>query len=142
VTLSALGKRIRKLEIVFSKLGGGCTCRPGQETAYHTPEDLEGIMAVGCPVHGFRDLGRFCWVPKGSPLRLEDRDWCRCPVNPTRDWLAGTRGPLSQEEVEEECRGWQRAFSSEEQQTFPAQQARVTELIRNYLRRLYAAMRS
>jgi hypothetical protein len=141
VALSALGKRVRKLEVVFAKLGNGCTCRPGQETTYHTPEDLERIMTVGCPVHGFRELGRFSWVHETSPLRREDRDLCMCPANPTRDWLAGTRGPLSQEEVEEQCRGWQRAFSSEEQHTFRAQQARVTELIRNYLRRLYGAMR-
>jgi hypothetical protein len=136
----AFEKRLRKIEVVFAKKNG-CTCRPGQETTYHTPEDLEKIMAVGCPVHGFRELGRFSWVHETSPLRLEDRNLCNCPANPTRDWLADTRGPLSRDEQEEQCRGWHQAFSSEGRQMFRAQQGRVTILIKNYFRRLYATMR-
>ncbi len=140
MSLAALEKRLRKLEIVFLRLRNGCTCRSGQETTYHTAGDLERIMNVGCPVHQFRDLGHLSWVPSGTPLLLEDRYLCECPPNPTRDLLGGKRGPLTQQEQEKECREWQREFTKEAQQDFRTQQATLAALIKAYQRRRHEAL--
>jgi hypothetical protein len=136
---AALKKRITKLEL-FVLRRGGCTCRSGQQTFYHTAAELEQILNVGCPVHGFRDLGCILWVPSGIPMHPEDRDLCGCPSHPGRDWLAGKRGPLAQQEMEESCGQWQAELSEKARQDFRTQQKRSEELITVYQRRKYAAL--
>src|SRR5690348_4509137 len=123
MSVAALEKRLIKIEAYLGK--NGCTCRPGQDTTYHTASDLGRILNVACPMHRFRDLGRLLWVPAGTPLLPQDRDLCGCPPNPGRDWLAGTRGPLTEQEQNEECSLWQDEFSEKARQGFKTEQASV-----------------
>ena len=106
--LPTLDERVTVLEAIAlrTSVSGDCRCRSGRQTYYHTSADLELIMSVPCSAHGFRDLGDLLWVPPGTPLLPDDRHLCSCPPCPTRDLLEGTRGPLTKEEQEEECRSW------------------------------------
>src|SRR5689334_7871374 len=103
MSLAALEKRLRKVEITFLGVGNGCCCRWGRKTNYHIATELEKIMNVRCPIHQFRDLGDICWVPTGTPLLSQDRNLCACPPSLTRDLLAGNIGFLTPEEHEQEC---------------------------------------
>ena len=106
--------RIRKLEHLRLTVDGHCNCREGdQETLYHGAADLERIIAVRCPLHGIRRLGRVSWVPSGMPLRAEDRDLCVCPACAAREWLEGRRGPLTEDEQEAECLNWAQQLTEE-----------------------------
>jgi hypothetical protein len=135
-----LEKRLRELELFFLRRDG-CICRAGGHTTYHTANDLERILNVACPLHRFRDLGRLSCVPTGMPLHPQDRHLCGCPPNPSRDWLTGKRGPLTQQELEEECSQWRQEFSEKARQDFCTQQKLLEEFIRIYDRRKYALQR-
>jgi hypothetical protein len=125
-------KRLRALEAA-SRFSAGCKCRFSDETLFHSAADLERIMSVRCPVHIFRDLGELSWAPSSMPLRTEDRPLCSCPPSPTREWLAGKRGPLTEEEQKQECLAWEQALSED-----PEDKMRVEVLLNNY----YKAKRS
>jgi hypothetical protein len=133
MSLAALGKRLRKIELLLRR-SGGCCCRSGRETNYHLATELAQIMNVRCPMHNFRDLGSICWVPSGTPLLLEDRKLCLCPPSLTRDVLAGNRSFLTQQQQEDECGKWREEFTQKAEQDFRIDQARVAALVRTYLR--------
>jgi hypothetical protein len=40
-----------------------------------------------CPIHGFRDLGFFLWMPLRFPLLCEDNQYCTCPPDPWRSFI-------------------------------------------------------
>jgi hypothetical protein len=61
------------------------------------------------------------------PLRAEDKALCSCPSSPTRDWLDGERGPLTDEEQTQECLTWERALSED-----PEDKKRVEALLNSY----------
>jgi hypothetical protein len=89
--LSALEKIISRLEKQAAKRSQKtsiCNCRA--ETLYHNASCLDavlkGILRV-CPVHGFRELGFFCWHSKLYPLGPESDQSCPCPPDPWRLWV-------------------------------------------------------
>lgn len=131
-----LEKRVRALEAIALKtsVDKDCRCRSGRMTYYHTAADLEQIMSVPCPAHGFRDQGEMLWVPPGTPLLPEDRHLCSCPSCPTRDWLAGKRGPLTQAEQEEECRSWESELTAHMDEKLRIERARIWALFQIYSR--------
>jgi hypothetical protein len=135
--LPSLEKRVRALEgnALRTIINKDCTCRPGRRTYYHTAADLEQIMGVNCLAHGFRDLGNLLWVPPGTPILPEDRHLCSCPSCPTRDWLAGKRGPLTTEEQKEECRGWEAESTADMKEKLRVERAQEKALLRTYFRR-------
>jgi hypothetical protein len=65
-----------------------CNCRV--MTRYHNAECLDALlkhMPLVCPVHGFRELGRFWWTPAWSVLRTragDDNEFCPCPPHHRR----------------------------------------------------------
>jgi hypothetical protein len=132
MNFSTLERRLKVIEMNASKrsTNKNCICRQGQRTIFHTAADLEKIIAIICPTHGFRDLGDLLWVASGTPLRKEDRLLCSCPTSPTRDWLEGKRGLLTPKEQEEECRSWEEEDLSE---GFRIERVRVNALLHKYL---------
>ena len=134
MSLAALEKRLRKVELILLSLSNDCCCRSGRETNYHIAAELALIMNVRCPMHQFRDLGNICWVPTGTPLLPGDRILCTCPPSLTRDLLAGNLGFLRHEEQEEECGKWREEFTQKAEQDFRMEQARVAVLLRKYRR--------
>lgn len=74
-----------------------CNCR--YITRYHNAECLDALlkrMPLVCPVHGFRELGRFWWTPSWCLLRTragDDNEFCPCPPDPMRSRVLtnGTR---------------------------------------------------
>jgi hypothetical protein len=126
-----LAARVNTLEAVVR--GATCNCRVDEETLYHTAADLARIMSVRCPVHNQRDLGYMLWLPPSSPLRLEDRELCSCPPCAAREWREGRRGPLTEEEREQEYRSWEEQLSGEAAEQFRRDQARSRQLLQRYL---------
>ena len=124
--LPALEKRVRALEQAWfgEARGRQCNCRSGRETSYHSAAELEEIMNVHCPVHDVRDLGHVNWIPSGLPLRAEDRDLCSCPPCAVRDFVQGTRGPLTLEEQEGEKQRWEQEYAEASHEEFRREQAR------------------
>jgi len=134
MALPTLEKRVRALEaIALTSVNKDCRCRLGRKTYYHTPADLEHIMSVSCPVHEFRDLGNLLWMPLGTPLRLEDSHLCLCPSSATRDWLEGKRGPLTEQEQEEECRTWE--LTADTEVDVRIERVTVEKLLQTYFRK-------
>jgi hypothetical protein len=89
-------------------------------------------MEIGCPLHGFLDLGYLRWVGSGLPLQPEDQDLCSCPPCAVRDFLQGTRGPLTLEEQEAEERRWEREYAEDSDEEFRREHARAEVLLRRY----------
>lgn len=110
-----------------SRISAGCKCRFSEQTFFHSGADLERIMSVRCPLHIFRDLGNLSWAPLSMPLRAEDRPLCTCSPSPTREWLEGKRGPLTEEEQTQECLSWEQALSED-----PEDKMKVDALVNNY----------
>ena len=135
--LPSLEKRVRALEAnaLRTIVNKDCTCRSGRKTYYHIPEDLEQIISVPCPAHGFRDLGELLWVPPGTPILPEDRHLCSCASCPTRDLLEGKRGPLTKEEQAEECRRWDAELTAPMAEELRIERAREKALLQTYLRK-------
>ena len=121
-----LKKRLSALEAITS-YGTGCKCRFLQVTFFHSAADLGRIMSVPCPVHVFCDLGELSWAPSSMPLRSDDMHLCSCPASPTRDWLSGKRGPLTEQEQEEECRTWEQELRED-----PKERIGVRILLQRY----------
>lgn len=108
-----IATRLHALE-TQAAFGNVCKCRPSSETTfYHTADDLERIMRIRCPLHIFRNLGQLSWAPSSMPLQPEDCELCSCPPSPTRDWLQGLRGPLTEQEQSVECLSWEKTISEE-----------------------------
>jgi len=119
-------KRLSELEVITS-YRAGCKCRFSQVTFFHSAADLCRIMSVPCPVHVFCNLGELSWAHMSMPLRTEDQRLCFCPSSPTRDWLSGRRGPLTEQEQEEECLRWQQELIEDSQES-----KRVKVLVQRY----------
>lgn len=99
---SKLDKIERSLATIeIARKHANCSCR--SETRFHTPEELEKIMAISCPVHGVRDLGFICYTPSWVPINEEDWDFCHCPPNLRRDMKMG-RIPLPEDPDEQRRR--------------------------------------
>ncbi len=86
-----LKKKISRLEKQATKQTEEaklCNCR--YKTRYHNAECLDALlkrMPLICPVHGFRELGRFWWTASWSLLRTragDDNEFCPCPPHPWR----------------------------------------------------------
>src|SRR3954469_25484805 len=95
-----LKKKIKRLERIAlekarEQVLANCNCRTGQSTVWHTAADLEAIMSITCPVHGFRYLRSFWQISPSDPLDPEHRHLCSCPPNIHRDRLEGKRGPIT-----------------------------------------------
>ena len=90
------------------------------------------IMKVGCPAHGFRDLGYLRWLPSGLPLRCDDQNLCSCRPSPVRELLQGRRGPLTDAEQEEEKHRWERECGPGSDEEFRSKQARMQLLLKKY----------
>lgn len=131
--LSAVRLRIVALEATMRSQV--CNCRKGQETRYHAAADLARILSVRCPVHEERDLGFLLGVPPSTPLHPEDRRLCSCPPCAAREWREGRRGPLTEEEREQEYRSWEQQMSGEAAEQFRRDQARSRQLLQRYLRK-------
>lgn len=119
-------KRLHALEDQ-NDASAGCKCRSLQQTFFHSHADLERLVSVCCPVHVFCDLGELSWAPISMPLRAEDQPLCSCPSSPTRDWLDGKRGALTEEEQTQECLTWDRELSED-----PEDKKRVEDLLHRY----------
>jgi hypothetical protein len=132
--LAGIERRVGVLErALVRRLGAkDCNCRFGQQTSYHTATELEQIIEICCPVHDVRDLGHVRWIPSGLPLRAEDRDLCSCPPCAVRDFVQGTRGPLTLEEQEREERRWQQEYAEASHEEFRREQARGGVLLHSY----------
>jgi len=132
--VAGLERRVRVLEraLLQHSSAKGCNCRFGQQTRYHTATELEQIMVMCCPVHDIRDLGHVRWIASGLPLRAEDRDLCCCPPCAVRDFVQGTRGPLSVEEQEAEERRWEQEYAEASDEEFRREQARAEVLLHRY----------
>jgi hypothetical protein len=130
--LSPLILRVSVLEA--NKGGHVCNCRNGEETRYHTAAELSRILNVRCPVHEVRDVGWLLWVPPSTPLRREDRSLCSCPPCAGRSWREGTRGPLNDEEREQEYGRWEEQLGADAKERFRRDQVRVKRLVHVYER--------
>jgi hypothetical protein len=88
---SGLEKRLARLEKrVAERIQEAKVCNCRLNTRYHNAECLaallKGIPRV-CPVHGFREIGKFLFTPKWSHLRREDDPYCPCPPHPWRSFV-------------------------------------------------------
>jgi len=129
---AALEKRIRGLEQYLSATGKECNCRTGEQTTYHNAEELEKLMEIRCPAHGFRDLGHLRWLPRGLPLQSDDQSLCSCSPSPVREFLRGRRGPLTELEHQEWTQRWEREYGSSSDEKFRHEQARLARLRQEY----------
>jgi hypothetical protein len=130
--LSPLMLRVSVLEA--NERGHVCNCRSGEETRYHTAADLARILSVPCPAHEVRHVGWLLWVPPSTPLRLEDRSLCSCPPSAGRSWREGTRGPLNDEEREQEYGRWEEQLGAEAREQFRRDQVLIKRLLHAYQR--------
>lgn len=84
-----------------------CNCRT--VARYHDANCLAAILEKTpreCPVHGFREMGFFFWVPPSDPLFHEDNEVCPCPPHPWRSFqLSG--GPYTKEARDAAMDAWQ-----------------------------------
>jgi hypothetical protein len=129
--LSKIEARIIALQVKVDE-AGGCNCRQGESTAYHTAADLAAILATRCPVHDFCQLGDLQWVPTSMPLRFGDQALCTCPPSATRDFLQKNRGPLTYAEQQNEQCILQEEFTDNADQRFMVDQAKVKYLLQRY----------
>ena len=131
--IAALEKRVRALEQVFKAAGKQCNCRTGEQTTYHSAEELKNLMGIRCPAHGFRDLGYLRRLPSGLPLQPDDQNLCSCPPCPVRELLQGRRGPLTDMEHAEEEQRWERECGPGSDEEFRREQGRVDQLLKKYV---------
>ena len=86
-----LEKRISRLERYWAEKKKErlvCNCRT--ETTFHSAPCLAALLNSiprVCPVHGFRDLGFFCFASVKFPLVKEDNQFCPCPPHPWRSFV-------------------------------------------------------
>jgi hypothetical protein len=130
--LTQLEKRIRALELAYLESGKECRCRSRGQTTFHSAKELNAVLDIRCPRHGFRDLGHLRWLPSGLPLQPEDQNCCSCPPCPVREFLQGRRGPLTEVEQEEEEQRWERVWGPSSDEEFRREQARVEKLLKKY----------
>ena len=130
--IAALEKRVGALEQALSATGKPCSCRTGEQTTYHSAEELRKLMDIRCPGHGFRDLGVLRWLPSALPLRSDDENLCSCPSCPVREFLLGKRGPLTEVEQEKEEQRWEAQGGASSEEAFRREQALLENLFRQY----------
>ena len=101
---SELEKRMSRIEKRLAdrtKRPSVCICR--SRTSYHNAKCLlavlKGIPWV-CPIHGFRNLGRFWFTPQWNILRVReggiDNQFCPCPPDPWRSHVLNGRQGVPQ----------------------------------------------
>lgn len=101
---SELEKRMSKIEKRLAertKKPSICICRT--HTRYHTAKCLlavlKGLPWV-CPIHGFRNFGRFWYTPQWALLRTRqggiDNQFCPCPPHPWRSYVLDARNGVPQ----------------------------------------------
>ena len=132
LSIAALEKRIRALEQAFLERREPCNCRTGGQTMYHNARELETLVQIACPAHGFRDLGQLRWMPSGLPLQPGDDEFCSCAPSPVREFLQGRRGPLDEAEQREQERTWEQGWSGEEVEHHRREGADVQRLLLRY----------
>lgn len=130
--VAAFEKRLRALEEMMAVTGDACNCRFEGRTVYHDSAELQRILSVCCPVHGFRDLGDVSWIGRGLPLRREDQRFCCCPPCAVRELLLGKRGTLTPAEEGGEEQRWVREYGASSDEEFRRDQERVKQLLRIY----------
>jgi hypothetical protein len=106
-----LERKISRLEKRAAEETAGprvCNCRV--ITRYHNAECLDALlkcMPLVCPVHGFRELGRFWWTPAWCVRRTragDDNEFCPCPPHPWR-WFV-RNGPRTWEARDAAVEAW------------------------------------
>jgi hypothetical protein len=107
-----------------------CNCRV--ETLFHGGCCLDAIlkgMSRVCPLHGFRELGVFCWTSKQFTLLSEDNEFCPCPPDPWRSFvLSGNHTWEAQSAARETIRNSPPAENS----NFKEDDLRVDEVFARY----------
>jgi hypothetical protein len=129
--IAALEKRVRAIEQALFAAGKQCICRTGEQTTYHSAEELRKLMDIRCPAHGFRDLGCLRCLPRRLPLQPEDQNLCSCPPCPVREFLQGQRGPLTEVEQQAVEQMWEEEFCAGSDE-FRRGQSRLESLLRKY----------
>ena len=102
-----LETRAKNLEKTLSEVAARCrglNCNCRDETRVHNPDELEAIMKIHCPEHGVCDLGYISFLVHWLPLAPEFRQFCHCPPNLHRDFVAGMRAKPTAAELQEESR--------------------------------------
>lgn len=139
--LDKIERSVATIEI--ARKYANCNCR--RETRFHTPEELERIMAISCPVHGVRALGFTWFTPSWMPINQEDWEFCDCPPNLRRDMKMG-RIPLPedseerrrrklellQEDRDRKFREWAEGVTPPPARDFKEWKAKLENLLRKY----------
>lgn len=98
---SELEKRMSRIEKRMAertKKPSICNCRV--RTSYHNAECLLAVlkgMPWVCPIHGFRNMGRFWFTPRWAILCTrprhggDDNRFCPCPPDPWRSHVLNGR---------------------------------------------------
>jgi hypothetical protein len=87
---NGLERRLSRLEHVVAERTKPRICNCRAETQYHNADCLDGLlkrMPRVCPIHSFRDLGFFLWMPLRFPLLSEDNQYCTCPPDLWRSFI-------------------------------------------------------
>ena len=132
MNFGGLEKRVRILEQTFRAAEKPCICRVDGETTFHSAHELEAIMRIPCPLHVFRELGRFKWLSSGLPLRSDDQQFCSCAPSILRDYLQGRKGTLNQLEIQQAESAWERTYGPGSEKTWSVEQSLVRQLIQRY----------
>ena len=96
---NGLEKQLARIEKRLKERKEGprfCNCRV--HTRFHNPDCLVAVLKGipwTCPIHGFRNLGRFFWTPSWSILwprnEVDDNRFCPCPPHPWRSHVLSGR---------------------------------------------------
>lgn len=97
--LDKIERSLATIEIARTKANCSCRC----ETRFHTPEELEKIMAISCLVHSARDVGFVIYTAPWEPINKADWEFCDCPPSLRRDMKMG-RIPLPEDPDEQRRR--------------------------------------
>lgn len=87
---NGLGKRLCRIEQFLAGAPQSRVCNCRVETQFHNASCLGALLKImprDCPLHGFRELGFFLWVPLRCPLLFEDNQYCPCPPDPWRTFI-------------------------------------------------------
>jgi hypothetical protein len=113
LSMSGLASRLSKIEQRFGiKTVASFICICRARTCFHNAKCfntlLEKLERV-CPIHGFRELGMFWFMPSWRGLRREDNQFCPCQPHPWRSFaLNGPHTWEAQAKARAEWLAWQR----------------------------------
>jgi len=113
---NGLEKRLSRIEVRLKESKEGprfCNC--SVHTRFHNPDCLVAVLKGipwTCPIHGFRNLGRFFRTPTWSILSTRDgirnvgidNQFCPCPPHPWRSHVLS--GPHTHEEGDAAREAW------------------------------------